>query len=218
MIPHPAYYETVRQKAAQRWNQLEQDPELADPWHQLFKQVQSPLHILLEDTDESEPTAGAGEDQESDGFNIEDIVNLEEDETEDISVVYVDTEQENENKIETTTRPGPPPTRSKPDIMERNCKSQGFRKDSDNRIFYENGNWIAQAIGARFPRWHRTATGNLVRYYWPKDHYLEREPLQLKTDVWNLLEQHPEYYSLVLADIEGVPVEVTCSRLRSMCD
>ena len=44
----PDYYEQVRQNAAQLWEKLEQDPELAGPWHQLFKQVQSPRHILSE--------------------------------------------------------------------------------------------------------------------------------------------------------------------------
>ena len=48
MSGQPAFYETVRQKAARRWDQLEEDPELAGPWHQLFKQVQSPRHILSE--------------------------------------------------------------------------------------------------------------------------------------------------------------------------
>lgn len=48
MNHHPAYFERIRQRAAQRWDQLEQDPELAGPWHQLFKQVQSPRHILSE--------------------------------------------------------------------------------------------------------------------------------------------------------------------------
>src|SRR5262249_15059202 len=38
----------VRQKAAQRWEQLENDPDLAAPWHQLFKQVQSPRHVVSE--------------------------------------------------------------------------------------------------------------------------------------------------------------------------
>src|ERR1035438_4266678 len=48
MTGQPAYFETIRRKAAGRWDQLEQDPELAGPWHQLFKQVQSPRHILSE--------------------------------------------------------------------------------------------------------------------------------------------------------------------------
>lgn len=44
----PEFYESVRQRAAERWDQLENDPELAGPWHQLFQQVQSPRHILSE--------------------------------------------------------------------------------------------------------------------------------------------------------------------------
>ena len=36
------------ERAAKRWDQLESDPELAGPWHQLFKQVQSPRHVLSE--------------------------------------------------------------------------------------------------------------------------------------------------------------------------
>lgn len=44
----PEYYERVRCGASRRWDQLEADPELAGPWHQLFKQVQSPRHILSE--------------------------------------------------------------------------------------------------------------------------------------------------------------------------
>lgn len=37
MSPQPAFHETVRQKAARRWDQLELDPELTGPWRQLFK-------------------------------------------------------------------------------------------------------------------------------------------------------------------------------------
>ena len=44
----PAYFEAIRKAAAQRWLQLERDPDLAAPWHQLFKQVQSPRHVVSE--------------------------------------------------------------------------------------------------------------------------------------------------------------------------
>jgi len=47
-ITPPAYFEPIRQAAERRWQQLEADPELAGPWHQLFKQVQSPRHVLSE--------------------------------------------------------------------------------------------------------------------------------------------------------------------------
>jgi hypothetical protein len=48
MIDKPSFFEGIRQRSADRWDQLEGDPELAGPWHQLFKQVQSPRHVLSE--------------------------------------------------------------------------------------------------------------------------------------------------------------------------
>ena len=44
----PQYFEQIRNKAAQRWGQLEADKELAGPWWQLFRQIQSPRHVLSE--------------------------------------------------------------------------------------------------------------------------------------------------------------------------
>ncbi len=175
-----------------------------------------------EDHDEPEPTADAGADQEPDepdGTDIEGVVEPEEDETEDAGSAETDADQEPDDVIETEPpRPRPLPKPAKPDIIERYAKSQGFRKDSDDRFFHEDGSWIARANGARFPWERRTANGDIVRYYWPKEHCLEREPLQLEADIWGLIEQHPETYALVLADIEGGPVEVTGSRLRAMRD
>ncbi len=44
----PDYFEAIRRRAEERWITLESDPELAGPWHQLFKQVQSPRHVVSE--------------------------------------------------------------------------------------------------------------------------------------------------------------------------
>ncbi len=55
----PKYFESIREKARNRWEQLDNDPELAGPWHQLFKQVQSPRHViseLLQNADDAEAT------------------------------------------------------------------------------------------------------------------------------------------------------------------
>ena len=60
MMQHPVFFEPVRQRASARWDQLEGDPELAGPWHRVFKQVQSPRHVvseLLQNADD----AGASE-------------------------------------------------------------------------------------------------------------------------------------------------------------
>lgn len=44
----PAFFENICKRALERWKQLEEDPELAGPWKQLFRQVQSPRHVLSE--------------------------------------------------------------------------------------------------------------------------------------------------------------------------
>lgn len=44
----PSYFESIRREASKLWDHLEEDPVLAGPWHQLFKQVQSPRHVVSE--------------------------------------------------------------------------------------------------------------------------------------------------------------------------
>jgi hypothetical protein len=60
----PEFFEPIRQAAERRWQQLEADPELAGPWHQLFKQVQSPRHVLselLQNADDAGATEASAE-------------------------------------------------------------------------------------------------------------------------------------------------------------
>jgi hypothetical protein len=77
---------------------------------------------------------------------------------------------------------------------------------------------MAKTKGERFPWERRTAAGEIVRYYWPKDHCLEQEPLQLEADVWGLIDGFPETYALVLSTPLGDPVEVPGAVVRSMRD
>lgn len=57
MRRRPDYFDAIRNKAANRWDQLEGDPELAGPWHLLFDQIQSPRHVfseLLQNADDAD--------------------------------------------------------------------------------------------------------------------------------------------------------------------
>ncbi len=44
----PGYFEKIRSDSERRWRQLDADSVLAAPWHQLFRQVQSPRHVVSE--------------------------------------------------------------------------------------------------------------------------------------------------------------------------
>ncbi len=48
MIQPPEYFARVKDKAKRQWEKLEADPELAAPWKQLFRQIQSPRHVISE--------------------------------------------------------------------------------------------------------------------------------------------------------------------------
>lgn len=113
-------------------------------------------------------------------------------------------------------QPSTKPTR--PPIIERFAHSQGFQKDGDDRFYHPDGSWIARTHGARFPWERRTAGGELVRSYWPKDHCLDLEPLQLEADLWSLIDKFPERYALVLASPNGQPIEVPGVGLRAMLE
>jgi hypothetical protein len=103
-----------------------------------------------------------------------------------------------------------------PSVIERLASAQSFRQDGDGRFLREDGSWIGRTRGDRFPWERRTASGDLVRYYWPVDHCLEREPLEVQADVWKLIEQRPDDYALVLSSVMGGAVELTGARLREM--
>ncbi|MBW7893697.1 MAG: hypothetical protein H3C27_01185 [Opitutaceae bacterium] len=69
----PSYFTNIEANAVRRWDQLESDPELAGPWHQLFRQVQSPRHViseLLQNADDAGATwANVVIDEEIFGFS-----------------------------------------------------------------------------------------------------------------------------------------------------
>ncbi|WP_288804226.1 ATPase [uncultured Novosphingobium sp.] len=121
-------------------------------------------------------------------------------------------------ETELATRPRAAPKPPRPSVMARFAAAQGYKADGEDRFFHADGSWIGRANGTRFPWERRSAGGEILRHYYPKDHCLEHEPLQLEADVWGLLDQKPELYSFILINPEGGPVEMTGARLRTLRD
>jgi len=101
-------------------------------------------------------------------------------------------------------------------LMERFALSHGYKKDRDGDFFDAQGNRIGRANGELFPWQLRSRSGEIARYYWPKDHCLERAPLELEAEVWSIIEKSPGTYVLVLAAPDGKPIEVGREKLRAM--
>lgn len=108
---------------------------------------------------------------------------------------------------------------TKPKLIERFAVANGYVRDnSEGRFYREDGGWIERASGASFP-WERySPAGELLQCYWVKDHCIEREPLQIEAEVWELCANHPEKYSLLLAALDEKPVEYSGKRLCALRD
>ena len=117
---------------------------------------------------------------------------------------------------EVVTRPRSPAKPPRPSVIARFALAQGYKNDGEDRFFHPDGSWIGRVSGATFPWERRSAGGEVLRHYFPKEHCLEREPLQIEADLWGLLDQKPEIYSFILVNAEGDPIEVTGTRLRAL--
>ena len=62
----------------------------------------------------------------------------------------------------------------------------------------------------------RSATGETLKYYRDREHCIERSALQLQAEIWDLCQQFPQLYSLVLTNVNNVPIEIKGSQLMEM--
>ena len=190
----------------------------------------SPEHIGVASTVATQPVAEPGDDDGVDQVaedaqcdaELTDAADLltAEDEATPQPVPTLPKGEPDRELIETelATRPRAAPKPPRPSVMARFAATQGYKADGEDRFFHADGSWIGRANGTRFPWERRSAGGEILRHYYPKDHCLEHEPLQLEADVWGLLDQKPELYSFILINPEGGPVEMTGARLRTLRD
>ena len=170
--------------------------------------------------DQAEPDAPAygvfhGDDDDAataEGSPVEDELNRSDDE--ESSAPTEPEPQPGEPEVTTKPRAAPKPPR--PSVIARFALAQGYKPDGEDRFFHADGSWIGRANGAKFPWERRSITGELHRYYYPQEHCLEHEPLEVEADVWGLIDQRPNNYSFILIGTAGEPIEMTGLRLRAL--
>lgn len=135
----------------------------------------------------------------------------------DLTAIGVEEDSNDEtDEIRPAPRPRAPQKPRKPSLIERFAYDNGYRPNGADRFHHADGSWIGRASDSRFPWERRDASGDIQRFYWPEEHCIEHEPLQLDADVWELIGDRSNQYALILTDLEGAPVEVTGARLRAM--
>nr|WP_025827253.1 hypothetical protein [Acetobacter persici] len=93
----------------------------------------------------------------------------------------------------------------------------GDKVDGEDRFFHSDGSGVGVGNGTLF-LWERcSASGEILRGYYPKDHCLEHKSLRLEVGVWGLLDQKPSLCSFIFVNPENDIVEMTFARLRVLC-
>lgn len=110
-------------------------------------------------------------------------------------------------------RPAKPP---KPSLIDLFAFANGFDKDGPGRYSHGDGSSLVKRSDSLFPWVYLSATGEPLRSYFDKEHCLEREPLQLDSAIWQLCQQSPDLYGLILLTPEGEPLEIPGWRLKEL--
>ncbi len=110
-------------------------------------------------------------------------------------------------------RPAMPPRQS---LIERFAKALGFAVNGTDKFDHPDGMSLERTSGNAFPWELKVAQGDILQYYWPKEHCIQQEPLQLDADIWELCQQFPGLYSLILVDVNGAPSQIRGSQLVKM--
>lgn len=107
----------------------------------------------------------------------------------------------------------------KPRLFDVFAASRGYIKDSSSGNFIrKDGFQLEYASGLGFPWQECSPSGEILQSYWVKDICIEREPLKIAADVWELCVQDPQKYSLILAELDGTPVRYSGERICRLRD
>ena len=117
---------------------------------------------------------------------------------------------------EPSPRPPRQPRPPQPSFMERFAEAMGFSMNGTGRLYHTEGSWLERIPGNPFPWEFRSASGEIVQYYWPKEHCIQQAPLQLEAEIWDLCQQSPDLYSLILSNVDGAPVKIPGGQLVKM--
>lgn len=110
------------------------------------------------------------------------------------------------------------PRLARPSFLERFAASLGFSLNGEGRFFHPDGRWMERFSESPFPWQLYSPSGLLLRSYWVNEHCLEREPLEIRAEVWSLLKNSPEGYALILCDPFGEPFEISGSRIVGLTE
>jgi hypothetical protein len=89
-------------------------------------------------------------------------------------------------------------------LIEKFAIAQGFHKNGNEGYAHSDGRVLIKSEGAF--HWEVISPGEARAFrFWVKEHCLEAKPLDLPTEIWNMLEKAPYEHVLLLEDRNREP-------------
>ena len=126
------------------------------------------------------------------------------------------TDKDNGDDEPPASRPQRPARPPRQNLIERFAQARGFAMNGTEKFDHTDGMSLERTSGNVFPWELKSALGDILQYYWPDEHCIQQEPLQLDADIWELCQQYPGLYSLVLINEDGAPIQIPGSKLVDM--
>ena len=107
---------------------------------------------------------------------------------------------------------------AKTPLIERYALSLGYKPDGENRFYSADGSWIGKGDGTTF-QWARfSPSGDVIQQLRVRDHCLQKSPLEIEANIWEILQNRPDEYSLILADLDDKPIALSGKELTTLRD
>ena len=116
--------------------------------------------------------------------------------------------------VHSTPKPHPP----KPvhvALIERYARAHGYSIVNEHKFKHPNGN-VLQKSDDLFPWQLIDSEGEVVCYYWVREHCLEQKALEIPYEIWHGMENDPDRHAFILEDFEGNPTTMTGKRLLTL--
>jgi hypothetical protein len=200
---------------------LEQNFTLAEPQDAAISTVGAELPADPEPGDSDEPASQAADGSEQQQTDEQFLDSDESDVSHDSSSSVAEDETEDIEEETPEERPSPArhatPRPKSLSLIDRFAQSAGFsREGNGERYFHPDGRWIQKQAGVPYPWEMYSPEGHLVKSMLVREHCLVREPLQIASEIWDACRKAPDSHSLIVATIDGKPLELTGTGLVGM--
>jgi hypothetical protein len=101
----------------------------------------------------------------------------------------------------------------RPPLIERFARTLGYMLRTDGGMRGHDGSLLTRDEDLSSAWYVTSADGEIIHSYWAREQCLDEKPVVIPAEIWSVFERQPERWTVVLVDIDHVPVAIPAARL-----